>query len=428
MERVQIEKMVFGGQGMGHLSDGRVVFVWNALPGEEVDVEITKKKRSHREGIAQTIHVASQDRVDSREPESYLSTSPWQMMTFGAEQRYKVETAREAFKKLGGFDVGEMEIVGLEDQMYGYRNKMEFSFYTETKESPIQLCFYRRGTHGKVPVEGSELAEPVINDVATRVVEWLNAEEVNRIDLKTVIIRSNGKGEAIAALFVKKPLDVSAYLELDEKLKGFHVYFSNPKSPASVPTELLYSEGPDHLTATIDGVDMKFGLLSFFQVNQSIFASSLKDIGAFLGEGSDVVDFYSGVGSIGLPLAKTATHVTLVESNAEANVYACENVEKNGIENVKVVEAPAEQVVEEIVSDKLLVLDPPRAGVHQKVIDRILEVKPEKIAYLSCNISTQARDVGLLLDAYEIKQTTLYNFFPRTPHTESLIFLEKKTT
>lgn len=411
---------------MGHLSDGRVVFVWNALPAEEVEVEITKKKRSHREGIARSYVDASADRVEPREPESYLSTSPWQMMTFAAEQRYKVETAIEAFKKLGNVELGGLKIVGDEAAMYGYRNKMEFSFYTETKESPIELCFYARGTHRKVPVKGSELAEPVINAIAERVVTWLNDQGVNRIDLKTVIIRSNGKGEAIAALFVKQPLEVTAYPELDDQLKGFQIYFSDPKSPASVPTELLYSEGLDHLVATVNGVDLKFGLLSFFQVNQSVFAKSLDDVAGFLGEGNDVVDFYSGVGSIGLPLARTAKSVTLVESNAEANVYARENVERNKLSNVTVVESPAEKAVEEIVSNKLLVLDPPRAGVHKNVIARILEVEPTKIAYLSCNISTQARDIEMLLDVYQIVDATLYNFFPRTPHTESLVLLEKR--
>lgn len=425
MERVEIEKMVFGGQGMGHLSDGRVVFVWNALPGEEVDVEITKKKHGYREGIARVIHVVSPDRVDPKEPGSYLSTSPWQMMTFEAEQRYKVETAKEAFKKLGDLDLPELSIVGDAEGMYGYRNKMEFSFYTKTKDDPIELCFYARGSHQKVPVQGSALAEPVINSVAARVVEWLNAEGVNRLDLKTLIIRSNGKGEAIAALFVKQPITVSAYPALTDGLKGFQVYASNPKSPASVPTELLYAEGPDHLTATINGVELKFGLLSFFQVNQPLFGASLEAIEAFLGEGTPVVDMYSGVGSIGLPLAKHRA-VTLVESNAEANVYARDNVAANSLDDVEVVEAPAEQVVNHIASDKLLVLDPPRAGVHQNVIDRILEVLPTKIAYLSCNISTQARDVSLLQDAYHVVDANLYNFFPRTPHTESLILLERR--
>lgn len=425
MERVTLEKMVFGGQAMGRDAQGRVVFAWNALPGEEGEIELTKTRRGHREGILRVVHVASPNRIDPVEPEAYLSTSPWQMMTFDAEQLHKQESLREVFLRVGGFDPGVITIQGEAAAMYGYRNKMEFSFFTETKESPIQLCFYGRGTHSKVPVSGSALAEPVINVVARTVVTWLNTQKINRLDLKSLVIRSNGKGEAIAALFVKHPQKF-AQLPRSDAFRGFHIYYSDPKSPASVPTRLLASWGDASLTATIQGTDLQFGLLSFFQVNQGLFARTLDKIAEFVGEDTSVVDLYSGVGSIGIPLATRSARVTLVEINSEANQYARHNVAANGLRNVEVIEAPAEQALQEIVAEKLLILDPPRAGVHTNVLDRILEVRPPKIAYLSCNGSTQARDVGQLLGAYTLLDTTLYNYFPRTPHVESLMLLVRK--
>jgi len=426
MERVTIEKMVFGGQGMGRLADGPIAFVWNALPGEEVEIEVIKKKHGYREGIARTILQPSVDRIEPLEPGSYLSTSPWQMMTFEAEQRYKTEMAREAFAKLGHIEFQALPIEGDASALYGYRNKIEFSFFTETRESPLQLCFYARGSHQKIAVEGSALAEPIINEVAHRVLDWLIAQKINRLDLKTLIVRSNGQGQAIAALFVKETLDVDVYPELTGQFKGFQIYYSNPKSPASVPTDLLYSQGDDFLLVDIQSVTMRCGLLSFFQVNQPIFAKTLTDIQTFLGPQQHIVDVYSGVGSIGLTLASKAASVTLVESNSEACAYARQNVALNKFTNVSVVEATAERVVEEIVGDRMIILDPPRAGVHTDVIDRLLEVLPPKIAYLSCNISTQARDIQLLLGSYKIVHAALYNYFPRTPHVESLVFLERR--
>lgn len=425
MEPIKIDKMVFGGQGMGRLEDGHIAFVWNALPGEEVEMEVLKKKRGFREGIARSILTASPDRIDPVEPGSYLSTSPWQMMTFEAEQRYKVEMAKEALQKLGHIETATLPIVGDEQAMYGYRNKMEFSFFTETRDTPMQLCFYARGSHQKVAVEGSALAEPIINEVAHKVLDWLIAQEVNRLDLKTLIVRSDGQGQAIAALFVKEALDVDVYPELSDTFKGFQIYFSNPKSPASVPTDLLFSCGDDSLVVDLNGVQLQCGLLSFFQVNQPIFAKTLTAIQEYLGPNQEIVDVYSGVGSIGLCLASSAKSVTLVENNAEACEYTRQNVSRNKIKNATVVEAAAEHVVEEIVGDRVIILDPPRAGVHGDVIDRLLEVLPPKIVYLSCNISTQARDIQLLLGSYRVVSGSLYNYFPRTPHVESLMFLER---
>ncbi len=423
---IKIEKIVFGGQAIGRDENtGKMVFLWNALPGEEVEFEETKRKKGIIEGVATSILEASPDRIEPKE-DAYLSTSPWQMMTMEAEDRYKLEIAKETYKKLGGFELDALDISSHQDEPFGYRNKMEFSFYTKDIDSPIELCFFARGQHTKVPVPGSKLAEPVINVVANEVLEWLNKEEINRLDLKSLVVRSNGKGEAIAALFVKEDIDVGEWLPLNDKLVGFHVYFSNPKSPASVPTELLYSSGESALTAELKNTSLKFGLLSFFQVNIPLFAKALEDMATYLDPKLDIVDFYSGVGSISLPLSRHYRQAVLVESNDEATDFARENIEDNHIDNAVAVLSTAEDATEYIATDKILIVDPPRSGLHKNVIRRILEQKPKRVIYLSCNLSTQSRDVAELLESYEISFSRLYNFFPRTPHMEGLIVLERK--
>jgi len=130
------------------------------------------------------------------------------------------------------------------------------------------------------------------------------------------------------------------------------------------------------------------------------------------------------VGAIALPLAKKVKSAVLVESNEEAVGFAKENVKLNKLKNCKVVFSPTEKALDYIEKGKTIIFDPPRAGLHQKIIDRILEIKPKKIVYLSCNIATQARDLNLLSKGYKVKSIKLYNFFPRTPHIEGLAVLE----
>ncbi|HJN85137.1 MAG TPA: methyltransferase [Patescibacteria group bacterium] len=429
--KTKIEKLVFGGQALGRDEEtGKALFLWNALPGEEVEFEVTKKKKGIVEGVATKILSASPDRVEPKE-DAYLSTSPWQMMTMEAEDRYKVEIGKETYSRgisnEGAKDsFNELDIVSDTEMAFGYRNKMEFSFYTKDINSPTQLCFFARGKHTKVPVDGSLLAEPVINEVANEILEWLNHEEVNRGDLKSLIVRSNGKGEAIAALFVKKGIDVSEWQPLSDALVGFHVYFSNPKSPASVPTELLYSIGESSLVMDVKATSLRFGLLSFFQVHVPVFSKAVEDIATYLDPKVDIVDFYSGVGSISLPLSKHYNQAVLVESNDEATDFARQNIEDNHFDNAVAVLSTAEEATEYISTDKILIVDPPRAGLHKKVIERILFKKPKRVIYLSCNLSTQSRDVDMLLDSYDIVFSRLYNFFPRTPHMEGLVILDRK--
>ncbi|MFZ2189463.1 MAG: methyltransferase, partial [Candidatus Magasanikiibacteriota bacterium] len=150
------------------------------------------------------------------------------------------------------------------------------------------------------------------------------------------------------------------------------------------------------------------------------------DIGKFLDKAKSVVDFYSGVGAIALPLHDKYKSAVLVESNEEAVEYAKENIILNKINNCEAQLSPAEKIVDLITKDKIIIFDPPRAGLHEDVVKQVLATLPERIIYLSCNLSTQARDIKLLSEKYQVKFLKLYNFFPRTPHVEGLCVLELK--
>lgn len=417
MEQVKIEKLVHGGQGLATLADGRKVFVWNALPGETVDLRMLKSKKGFAEAIADKIVQPSADRIEPLEPASYLATSPWQIMTFDAENKYKKEILLETFER-EKLELPSFEFVGGKDHE-GYRTKMEFGFWGD--QSGISLAHFVRGSHGKTKVKGSILAKPAINTAVADIVTQLNTltsgkRAIRAGDIKSVILRCTQYGDTVAALFVKPKKFPT--LALPKSLKGLVVYHSNPKSPASVPTELLQQEGDRTLTDNVLGTELMYDVLSFFQVNLPVFETAVKQINTHIGKLTKV-DLYSGVGSIGIPIGGTTALIELDQANAE---MARINV---GDLPIKVVHASSDKSLEYITGKDAIIVDPPRAGLGSYVTTRLCEAKPPVIAYLSCNPSTQARDIKLLQEAgYKIKFFEGYNFFPRTPHIESLAVLK----
>lgn len=410
---VEIEKLVHGGQGLGTLVDGRKVFVWGALPGEKVRVRIIKGKRSYAEAIVEEVLEASPERIAPRE-ENYLATSPWQIVQFEAENRYKKEIVEELFAhEHVGVPKFEITTAGSE---WHYRNKMEYSFWGD--DDGLHLALHQRGSHRKSIVQGSELALPAIDKAANTVLVELQKYEVRAGDLKTIIVRCSQDGRAVASLFVKPETFIE--LQLPVELKGLRVYHSNPKSPASVPTKLLQELGDATLHDELLGKKFTYDVDSFFQVNLPIFEKALQRIKDHA-ETDELVDMYAGVGSIGLSVANKAA--TLVELDPATVAMARVNAEANDIKT-EVVEASTEKVLEHIPSDKTVIFDPPRAGLHDKVVERTLEAKPPQIIYLSCNPATHARDLAKFQEAYNITYFEAFNFFPRTPHIETLAVLK----
>lgn len=415
MEEVTVSKLVHGGQGLAELSDGRKVFVWNALPGETVRVRVIKKKRSYAEAIAEEVVTPAAERVEPRE-DNYLATSPWQMMQYAAENKYKAEIVRELFahEKVTLPDFGETEH---DSQEWNYRNKMEYSFWGD--DDGLHLALHRRGSHGKQIVQGSALAMPALDAGALAVLAELRKLDVRAGDLKTIIVRCTQDGAVAAALYTK--IESFPLFEMPNEVQGLRVYYSNPKSPASVPTKLLHELGDVTLSDELLGTRFTYDVDSFFQVNLPIYEKALARIREHCE--SDPVDMYAGVGSIGLSIAKQ--HVELVELDPATAAMARLNAQASGID-AEVVEASTEKALEYIVEDRPVIFDPPRAGLHAKVVEHCLEVKPPQILYLSCNPATQARDLALLQQTYEVTFFEVYNFFPRTPHIESLAILRPR--
>ena len=431
-----LKNIVGGGQTIGTLADGRKAFVWGGLPGEQVTIRVTKKKSKFVEGVVTEVHHASPERITPVDPDSYLSTSPWQIMNFSAEQQYKAQLIAEAFE-LHHVTLPTAPTVYTDEQQLVYRNKVEYSWYSDTdpesEADTLDLAFFRRGSKGKITVDGTSLARPEINTLAVEIRDLLRTKPVTARNLKTVLIRCSRSGKCIWQLYLKDRLEdvITAEEAAALSAQGGEIIYSNPKSPASVITERLAAFGDTVLTDEILGVPFRYVAEGFFQVNLPVYEQALTDMAAWIRTASvesnnapSTVDMYSGVGTIGLTIG--GEHVTLVEINEHAVQEMQRNIHTLGRENnAKAVLAASEQALDYINPDNLIVVDPPRAGLHADVVDRLLEQLPPRIVYLSCNPVTQARDVALLSEKYRIVHHQGYNFFPRTPHIENLVVLDR---
>ncbi|MBM3210015.1 class I SAM-dependent RNA methyltransferase [Candidatus Saccharibacteria bacterium] len=422
---VTLDKIIGGGQALGLLESGKKIFVWGGLPGETVRVQITKQKSSWCEGIVtELISSPSPERVAPKDPESYLSTSPWQIMTAAAESFYKSALIEEAFELHDIVLPNAIDVYG-DKTRYGYRNKIEFSFWYDTDTNALDLAFYRRGTHGKIAIDSTALAHPSITLAAKKVLAALNNIKASGRDLKTLLIRCNQQGDVRWQLYVKNESfnHQALFTNLKTDAHKGEVIYSNPKSPASVITTRLTSPTKP-LTDTLLNVPFSYATEGFFQINLPVYSQTLQDIKNWLLPNKPVVDMYSGVGTIGLTVAHQQ-QLTLVEINEHAVREMRENIIRLNLSGTATaVLAASENALEHIKSEATIIVDPPRAGLHDDVIKTLLLQAPARIIYLSCNPVTQARDIEKLAERYGIKWHRGYNYFPATPHIEHLVVLD----
>lgn len=385
IETIELNSIVPGGQTMGELGDGRKIFAWGGLPNETVKVQLTKLKKSYAEGIVTEVIKASPHRVEPRD-ECYLSTSPWQIMTPELEVKSKSNLVVESFTQ-AGVDLPWVEIKG-DGRFYNYRNKMEYSLWWDHDTNKIWPAFHKRSSHQKILVNKSSIERPEIWAECQRVINELNDNGDEARRYQSLLIRCNQAGEVSGALFeMNKP----------------HPTMKN-------------------LSDKILDRDYSYSPNGFFQINLPVYEMALKDMANYVST-DKVVDMYSGVGTIGLSIAGDR-QLTLVETDNSAYGELENNLRLQG-STAAGVHAKSEEALEYITDNTTIILDPPRAGLDKKVIDRLIETKPPIIIYLSCNPATQARDVAMLMGEYRITHNQPYNFFPRTPHIENLVVLKK---
>ena len=384
MNQAHIDKIIPGGQGIATLADGKKAFLWNVLPGENVEFEITKNKHSYCEGIATRIVDAAAERITPRD-ECFLATSPWQIFNYAEELRQKQLIVEECYRQQH-LNVNVLPTI-TDNHDFFYRNKMEYSLYWSHEDNRIHLAFHTRGTHRKTPIDQSSIERPEIFAAAQDIVADLNARHAEARTYQSLLIRCNQAGETSAALF------------------------ENGKSHPVM----------QNLTDSLLNRQYSYSPNGFFQINLPVYELVLQNITKHIAT-SRVLDLYAGVGSIGLSVAADRD-LTLVEVNGAAFAEMQHNAAGTA---AKCILDKSENVTNYIAPDCTVILDPPRAGCDTKLIAALNEIKPTIIIYLSCNPITQARDVAMLATKYELGDIQPYNFFPRTPHIESLIILTRR--
>ena len=379
------------GQGIATNSDGKKIFLWNALPGEKVtEYQILKQKSHLTEAVALKFENPNPHRVLPRD-EHFLSNSPWQILDINYENSVKKQIIEELFSKLKTPEI----TFEASDNEYFYRNKMEYSLYYDHETTKIHPAIHRRGSHHKIPILTSSLENPAIYRRAMEIINELNSRQEDSRKYQSLILRCN------------RQVEVSVVL-----------YENCQPHPTC-----------KNLTDKILDYEFSYSPNGFFQINLPEYEKVLRKIKDFIKDQNKVVDLYSGVGTIGLTVASDK-NLTLVEVDKFAHGELLNNIEtiksSTGNLNITGILAKSETIYNHITHDSTVIVDPPRSGCDTTLIETIKQKLPEKLVYLSCNPITQVRDLDSLLNYYEIKNVTGYNFFPHTPHIECLVLLERK--
>ena len=434
---VTIEGYNSEGQGIARV-DGFVVFVPFSALGEKIKVHIIKVTKNYAVGKIVQILEASKDRVNP--PCPYFSKCggcALQHISYQASLQAKAEIVKSALVKIGGFkDIQNVEIVP-SDKEYFYRNKASFPLFIDDNGA-LQVAMFKGLTHDPVFIENCLITDELINKVAVvfkgvankfysdskKHFKYLVVRAIAGAVLVTVVSDMHIKNAKVMFDGLKNGLG------LDENSLGLLECQKISDNNVILEGEVTHLCGIKYLNCKIMDINTQISAKSFFQVNldimQKIYQKVIKNA-----ENKVVVDAYSGAGLMSALLSKTANQVYGLEIVKEATEDANQMAKSNNITNLVNINCDVAEKLPEVISmvgeNALLVLDPPRKGVDQKVIDAILASKVKEIAYVSCNPATLARDLKLLGDGgYQLKEVMAYDMFPQTQHVETFIKLKKK--
>jgi len=427
---LEVESLAYGGRGVAR-RDGYVVFVAGGLPGDQVRAEVTKAKRHFAE--AQTLELLrpSPDRVPDRclhagEP---CPGAPWQ----GLEYERQLETKRgqvdDALRRIGDLDGYELEPIEPASERWRYRNKLEYTFGEQDGE-PV-LGFHARGRWDRVVgVEDCLLASESGNEARNRVRDWAQAAGLDAYDrrsregiLRNLVVREGRRTEELQTRLV------TSAAEIPRPPVDLHTAVEGPSGGTGGPTGVL---GRERLTEVLSGLRFEISPFAFFQTNTEM-AERLYEVAreyAGLSGNERVFDLYCGIGTLGLAIARDAGEVWGLEIVPEAVEDAARNAEINEIENARFLAANARTgirpLLEQAGRPDVVVIDPPRAGLSQKIVRRVIECEAPRIVYVSCNPTTLAPNAAQLAEAgYRLRRVRPVDMFPQTPHIECVALLEK---
>ena len=408
--QIRFEKIVPSGQSMAHF-EGRAWFCLGALPGELCEVKILRQSK--------TFVIA--DLVKVLEPSAYRegvlvgpAYAPWQPVSY----EYQLELKRAMLTEVFGRPGQEIVVSNLEASpiVSEYRNKLSFALVRDGEK--YALAMHQRGSKETyLTPDGCDLGHPSLNEAAFAVLERLNKSDIGDNAIGLTMRRSSTSGEIIAVLAVAKRYKTDFQSLRAPGLAGLVVTFEGVEA---------WSYGASELTETIAGTTITYPAYEFMQVNVPAFELALTEIIKLIDSENGVLDLYGGAGTIGLPIARVSgAKVLSVELNMKSVELSRETAKTLELKNFKATSANADGLVDSLFMNiNTLIVDPPRAGLSRELIDQLIRLRIEKIIYLSCDPVTQARDAALLRHVYKPSDVKGFDFYPGTPHLESLMVFE----
>ncbi len=433
---LQVDSLAYGGAGVAR-SDGYVVFVRGGVPGDTVRARVTKSKRSFAEADSVELLTSGPDRIQSTAPHP---GAPWQVLSYERQLAEKESQVRDALERIGGFTDPPVQPIMAAEQRQGYRNKLEYSFGTDA-DGELVLGFHRAGRWDLIDdVTSDVLASERVDALRESVKAWCRAEGLstwNRRDqsglLRNLVVREGRRTGRLQARLVTSPGDFQADA-LAAEMAADSVLWTRASGVAETTRdgETRVLKGEEKLEEEISGLKLRISPDAFFQTNTEM-AERLYGIAVELAAPTGrerVMDLFCGIGTIALVLALEAREVWGVELVEEAVADAIANARLNGVDNAHFfagdVRTAMRPLLERAGRPDVVVVDPPRAGLSQKIVRRILEAQAKRIVYVSCNPTTLAPNARQIVDAgYELRTVRPVDMFPQTPHIECVALLER---
>ena len=458
-ESVTIEDIGAEGKALARVGE-MVVFTKYAIPGDVVDLQVTKKRKKYQEAFVSKFHKYSKDRLEPFcEHFGICGGCKWQLLPYEKQLFYKQNQVENQLKRIGKIMLPEVApILGSENDTF-YRNKLEFTFsnkrwlsFDEIKndseiKDPDALGFHIPGLFDKIiNINKCWLQPEPSNKIRNFIYKYATENKLDFFDirnqtgfLRNLIIRTSSTGEVMVIIsFFKEDKLVRTNL-LDAVKKEFPeltslMYVINTKGNDTITDQKIEPfYGKEYIFEEMEGLKFKIGPKSFYQTNSEQAYNLYKVVRKFaaLTGNETVYDLYTGTGTIANFIAKDAKKVVGIEYVKEAIENANENSAINNINNTSFYSGDMKLVlnndfVKQNGQPDIIITDPPRAGMHTNVIAAILKISPLKVVYVSCNPATQARDLALLDVAYKVDKIHPVDMFPQTHHVENVVLLSKK--
>lgn len=444
---LEIESLGSEGEGVGHLEDGMTIFVTDALVGDRVLAHIVKVKKTYAYAFASKILAPSPFRVDAKCPVAKkCGGCTLQHLDYKKQFEYKAEKVYNCISRIGGVKNPPMEEIIGACEPYFYRNKAQFPVGKD-KDGNAVVGFYRKHSHDVVANTSCCIQAAVNEKIMVSVERFLNANKISVYDEETqkglvrhVFTRVGFTSKEVMVCLVINGTSLPKAEKLIEELKGliseeglelkcFCLNVNTKNTNVILGTECISLFGNLYIEDYIGDVKYRISPLSFYQVNPEQTRKLYDTAKEYAGlTGQEVVwDLYCGIGTISLYLSQKAAKVYGVEIVPEAIEDAKINASLNNIQNAEFFVGASEDVADSLPTPDVIVVDPPRKGCDEKLLETIIKVSPKRLVYVSCDPATLGRDIKYLTEkGYEVKRVRPVDMFPMSMHCETIALLSKK--